>query len=93
MMKWVVDNTIGWLIDKVMNELNLRRIVDDFINGIKEELGINKLQKDVTSFMTSSLTDLTGSLQGVNINSIQNGVKTVSNLCRKQSTAYAVFKL
>jgi hypothetical protein len=60
-----------------MDVFGLSKIFDDFKKKVLEELGIEQFEKDVTNFMTESLSAVANRLGDVNIESIVNAIKMV----------------
>ncbi|WRT70928.1 uncharacterized protein IL334_007927 [Kwoniella shivajii] len=64
-VQWLWEHTIGWLIDKVLNELGLRKFVADFVAEIKEAIGINKLEQILKDIFETVLDKACGPLESL----------------------------
>lgn len=54
-VQWLFEVTVGWLIDKILDGLGLRKFIDDFINTILEKLGITAMKNSLSAFFESTM--------------------------------------
>lgn len=46
---------MGWLIDKIMNELGIKKWIADFVQTIQDKLGITAIKDEIKEFLMHSL--------------------------------------
>ncbi|KXX72978.1 hypothetical protein MMYC01_210444 [Madurella mycetomatis] len=54
-IQWIFEKTVGWLIDKVMNELGLRNFIDGLVQKVKDAIGITRIEEEIKKMMGSAM--------------------------------------
>ena len=57
-MEWIFEHTVGWLINKVLDELGLRSLIDSFKKKVLAVIGVDAIKDQMEQLMGPILEDV-----------------------------------
>lgn len=64
-IQWVFEKTVGWLIDKIMDELGLRSFIDGLVQKAKDAIGITRIEEEIKKMMESAMQGILTPLETI----------------------------